>query len=252
MFGCFAIQLSLYFFEASLSTAAIVMAVILPAQQLARACLHFHYHCSVFVVPALNRLYEVALFFCTGLSPHQFTLHHVLGHHVLYFNPRRDPLGWQRADGAKMTFLEFLAKGTVNLYRFPFQLGPRYPRIFRRFKRWLAFVLGLLGVLVALDPARALIIWVIPMVVLLVDIIRLNWWHHVGLEASDHARASRNDLRRAYNIITFNSGYHTVHHIHPGKHWSLLAAEHQAIAHTIPDELNQGSTNAPDVLHFGR
>lgn len=234
------VQLGLYLSPWSTWTVAVIVLLVLPVQQVSRAILHFHHHRNVFRVAALNRIYEVLLFLCTGLSPQQFTLHHVLGHHVTYFDHVHDALRWKRPDGARMSVPEFLLTGTLGLYRVPFQNGPRYPRIFRRFKVWLVVCLALLAALIAYDPLRALVVYVGPMLILMVDIIRLNLWDHVGVEGQDHLTASRNTLSTFYNVVTFNSGYHTAHHIDPSMHWSRVPELHAKIAPQIPPELNEG------------
>ena len=58
-----------------------------------------------------------------------------------------------------------------------------------------------------------------------------------GLEADDHHHASRNILHPLYNFTSFNLGYHTAHHMHPGLHWTQLPEVHTQIAHRIPSGL---------------
>lgn len=242
------IQIALFFSPWPHWVVAICVLLLMPVQQLSRAILHYHYHRNMFRVWWLNRVFEVQNFLCSGLSPYQFTLHHVLGHHNEYFDPVTEPLRWKRPDGKIMGNLEFLVKGTINLYAVPVRIGPRYPRIYRRFKAGLVFCLALLALLTALNPARALIVYLGPMFIILVDIIRLNWWHHVGLESDDHLTASRNDVTRFYNWVTFNSGYHTAHHVKPTLHWSRLPALHAELADRIPAEMNQAEKSAPPFI----
>ncbi|HEV2852180.1 MAG TPA: fatty acid desaturase [Thermoanaerobaculia bacterium] len=37
--------------------------------------------------------------------------------------------------------------------------------------------------------------------------------------------------------MTFNSGYHTAHHVKPGLHWSRLPEFHRQLRDRIPAEL---------------
>jgi beta-carotene hydroxylase len=37
--------------------------------------------------------------------------------------------------------------------------------------------------------------------------------------------------------MTFNSGYHTAHHVNPGLHWSRLPEFHHQLRDRIPAEL---------------
>ena len=60
------------------------------------------------------------------------------------------------------------------------------------------------------------------------------------LDAHDHLTASRNRAGHLYNRLTFNSGYHTAHHLRPGLHWSQLPRFHQEIGDRIPAPLVDG------------
>src|SRR5262249_38972172 len=51
---------------------------------------------------------------------------------------------------------------------------------------------------------------------------------------------SRNFVGKFVNWWTYNNGYHTIHHVEPGLHWSLLPAEHdKRIAPHIHPNLDQ-------------
>jgi len=68
-----------------------------------------------------------------------------------------------------------------------------------------------------------------------------NYLQHVECDASSADNHSRNFVNPFFNWLTFDNGYHTVHHESPGLHWSLLARAHQARADRIAPELNQDS-----------
>lgn len=66
-----------------------------------------------------------------------------------------------------------------------------------------------------------------------------NYLQHV---ACDHASAhdhSRNFVSAWSNWLVFNAGYHTVHHEHPGTHWSLYPELHARRAGQIAPHLKQ-------------
>jgi fatty acid desaturase len=94
-----------------------------------------------------------------------------------------------------------------------------------------------LAVLLYLDPLKALIVFIGPMLLAVFNVARLGFEQHAGLEMDDHLHASRNIESRLYNLVTFNSGYHTAHHVKPGLHWSRLPEFHHQLRDQIPAEL---------------
>jgi beta-carotene hydroxylase len=68
-----------------------------------------------------------------------------------------------------------------------------------------------------------------------------NYLQHVECDASSPDNHSRNFVNRFFNWLTFDNGYHTVHHETPGLHWSLLHRAHQARVDRIAVHLNPDS-----------
>jgi fatty acid desaturase len=54
-----------------------------------------------------------------------------------------------------------------------------------------------------------------------------NYLQHVGCDPSSADAHSRNFTHRALNWLTFNGGYHTVHHEHAATHWSRYPELHR-------------------------
>jgi fatty acid desaturase len=106
---------------------------------------------------------------------------------------------------------------------------------------------------------QLLVCWVLPIALTLVNwraavwaiwiprgfslyaIIWLNYVQHVHCDPYDKWNHSRNFTSRWANWFLFNNGFHTVHHITPGMHWSLSADAHFEIEKNIHPELNQKS-----------
>lgn len=68
-----------------------------------------------------------------------------------------------------------------------------------------------------------------------------NYMQHVHTDPWSKHNHSRNITGRVFNFLVFNNGLHTVHHEHPGAHWSTLPALHAKIAGEIDPRLNQPS-----------
>src|SRR5207237_6434834 len=68
-----------------------------------------------------------------------------------------------------------------------------------------------------------------------------NYVQHVGCDHASKDDHSRNFVSRTMNWLVFDAGYHTVHHEHPGIHWSAYPALHAWRAARIAPHLNQSS-----------
>lgn len=232
-----AVQLGLFFGVRNLWITALCVVVFQPVQAVAIACNHYQHHINIFRPRWLNRIYELILFLQTGTPPYLITLHHNLGHHPHYLEPEQDTLRWQRPGGTPRSLAECLVKNFAGHLTWTIALGRRYPKVYRRLKIMTAISLAIVAALIALDPAKALIVFVGPMLLAVFNVARLGYDQHAGLDLSDHLGASRNIESRFYNLVTFNSGYHTAHHVRPGLHWSRLPEFHRQLRDRIPEPL---------------
>ncbi len=69
----------------------------------------------------------------------------------------------------------------------------------------------------------------------------MNYIQHVHCDPWSLHDHSRNFEGRLGNWLVFNNGLHTVHHEHPGAHWSRLPKLHAAVAGEIHPDLRQPS-----------
>lgn len=239
------VQLAIFVLVEPLWLAALCATLFLPVQAVAIACNHYQHHRPVFVRAVPNRLYELVLFLQTGTPPYLITLHHNLGHHKSYLEPERDSLGWRREDGRARGLAACLWRNTVGHLTWTVAIGRRFPRVYRRLQAWSAVGALLVAGLLWLDPARAAVVFLGPMTLMVVNVARLGYEQHAGLDTADHLTASRNIESRLYNLVTFNSGYHTAHHLKPWLHWSELPAYHAEIRDGIPAELRGEVVSGP-------
>lgn len=68
-----------------------------------------------------------------------------------------------------------------------------------------------------------------------------NYIQHVHCDPTSTDQHSRNFVSPTANWLTFDNGYHTVHHDRPSVHWSQYAALHRARAARIHPSLNRHS-----------
>lgn len=232
--GIFAVQLATFFLVDSLWVVAGVMLALLACSAVPGAINHNHHHTPTFMRAWMNRVYEVVLFLETGVLPYAWTLHHNLGHHKHYLDPSRDPAPWQHADGRLMSRLHYDVAGALRIYPEVFRIGRAYPELLRRFKVWSLVSLAVLGVFIALDPLKALVLFVLPVPFMYLGLLDNTYMQHSDLDMHDDFTASRNTTSRLYNLISGNLGYHSAHHLKPHVHWSELPRLHARLQAMIP------------------
>lgn len=233
--GVLAIQLATFFWVDSLWIVAGVMAGLLAFSAMPGSISHNHHHLPTFMQPLLNRCYEVVLFLETGVPPYAWTLHHNMGHHKEYLDQEKDPASWRLPDGSVMSRLRYDVVGALRIYPEIWRIGRAHPELFRRFKVWTSISLGVLGVLVALDPLKALLLFIAPLPIMYLGLLDSTYMQHSDLDTGSELTASRNTVSRLYNLISWNLGYHTAHHLKPHVHWSRLPELHAEIESSIPD-----------------
>ena len=80
-------------------------------------------------------------------------------------------------------------------------------------------------------------------------ITMINFVQHDGCEVDPSHRGvnfARNFTGSWFNFFTLNNGYHTIHHLKPGLHWSVLPAHH---ARTVKPHIAP-SLDVPDFTRF--
>jgi beta-carotene hydroxylase len=69
----------------------------------------------------------------------------------------------------------------------------------------------------------------------------VNYLQHIETDAYSEWNHSRNFVSWMLKALLFNNGYHTVHHLKPGVHWSELPRLHAQHAAQIHPALLQRS-----------
>jgi fatty acid desaturase len=233
----FAAQLGIFFLLADPARVLVAVVAVFPVQVNFAGMCHNHHHVNTFRHPLLNRAFEVMMFLQLGMLPYVYTLHHNIGHHRHYLDQTADSNRWRRADGTTMGAWEFASKLVVKIYPTAVRIGREHPRVYRKFRR-MALVCGaVVGVLVAIHPLNALLVFLVPLPAALLVQAQATYHQHAGLVADEPLRASRSAVGRIYNLRTLNLGYHAAHHLRPSLHWSQLPAFHAEIAARLPAEL---------------
>lgn len=195
---------------------------------------HNAVHCPVFHARWMNDLWQVALTLTYGHPVSSYVPGHNLSHHR-HTESARDVM---RTDKARFRYNLF------NLLFFVASISPailgaelsyarfarkRRPRWTRQLAVETAVMAVALGVLLALDWRKALLYVVLPWQYAAWGIVTMNLLQHDGCDAASPWNHSRNFVGRVVNWLTFNNGYHTVHHLKPTLHWSLAPEEHRRL-----------------------
>ena len=210
-------------------TQLVAMAVLAYTAWLSAVVAHNTVHCPVFRRRWMNSAFQVWVSLSYGFPISEYIPGHNLSHHR-FLQAREDVMRT-----SKVRFRWNL----LNLLAFPFAVTPAILRGNRRYaslkgsaswRRQLRLeavvVWGVKLGLLALDWRKALCFVLLPQLVGNLGIVGINFFWHDGCDPDHPVNHSRNFVGPLLNFLTLNNGYHGVHHLEPGLHWSLLPEAH--------------------------
>jgi fatty acid desaturase len=208
---------------------------------------HNAMHAPMFHARWLNRLWQVtlSLAFCYPVSA--FVPVHNLSHHMHLQTPK-DVLRTTevRHRSNLLNLLHHVVQAAVHIHL----LNAVYlARVRKQRRAWFAQVRGeILAVALAgtalavMSPWSFLAFVLLPALIGQSMIFGLGYLQHDGCDAASAHNHSRNFTGRLFNWLIFDNGYHTVHHVQAGLHWSLARAAHaERVAPHIAPALDQRS-----------
>lgn len=218
---------------------------------------HNTVHCPVFRSRALNRAFQIVLTLTYGHPVSAYVPGHNLSHHK-HTQSRRDVMRttkvryrWNLLNG--LLFASHVAKNIlpadIRYFRAMYRKNPPW---FRQMLLETAVFLGTMAALLLLDWQKFLVYVLIPHQYAAWGIVTMNFLQHDGCDEDSAYNHSRNFVGKLVNWWTYNNGYHTIHHMEAGLHWSLLPAEHaRRVAPFIHPALDQASLLAYLFRTFG-
>jgi fatty acid desaturase len=90
-------------------------------------------------------------------------------------------------------------------------------------------VFGTTLILILLNWRRWIWFALLPQFYAKYCILSLNLLQHDGCDITSKYNFARNFTGSILNYLCFNNGYHTVHHLYPGLHWSVLPQKHKEL-----------------------
>lgn len=216
---------------------------------------HNTVHTPVFTSRPLNSLFQVALSLTYGHPVSMYVPGHNLSHHK-YTQQAKDRM---RTDKLRFRW------NVLNQVLFSFVVGPpifrdnarfakamrkKNPKWYRQFLLELVVYIGFLVTLALIDPVKLwgfiplkfIVFVMIPHQYAAWGIMGINFVQHDGCDGSHPYNHSRNFVGKLVNWFTFNNGFHGMHHMRPGLHWSLYPEAHaKELAPHIHPALDQRS-----------
>jgi hypothetical protein len=168
-----------------------------------------------------------------GLSPFAYRPHHLVMHHAEENRPGdlSSTLGYRRDSFPAFLgyWLRFVLVGNVELALYLFR--HRRTRDLRRFVAGEAAHFALIAAALALAPAAACALMLLPYFLTRFFLMAGNWAQHAFVDVGaldDGVRNATILVNASHNRRCFNDGYHALHHRRPGLHWAEMAASFQA------------------------
>lgn len=203
------------------------------------ACItHNSLHSKTFSSPLFEEIYHYILSITFGHPVATFVPGHNIGHHR-YTQNAKDSMRTSKMR-YKWHFLNLLLFQTTVSWNV-FMTDMRYMLCQRVLinslftKACLQVVVLAIshGILLYTNATNFFLYVYVPHLFAQWGIVTMNMLQHDGCDMSDFAASknknyniARNFTGTFINMMTFNNGYHTIHHFYPTLHWSLLKKEH--------------------------
>jgi len=207
---------------------------------------HNHNHLGIWRSRTLNLVTSHVISFFYGHPAVAWVPTHNQVHHKLNNRPgdsSRSPKWFRRNHLAALLVYPVLtnAAQTRDIREFLRDLWREDRRAFWEAASQYLVFFGAMAVLLVVDWRKTLVYVVIPQQVAIYLIQCVNYLQHVDTDAFSEWNHSRNFVGFPLNALLFNNGYHTVHHLKPGVHWSQLPQLHAQHADKIDRSLLQRS-----------
>ncbi|KAI6760410.1 hypothetical protein HG530_009270 [Fusarium avenaceum] len=195
---------------------------------------HNAIHLPVFWGKNWNKFYQVCLSLQYGGAVSIFVPGHNLSHHK-YPQQAKDVMrttkvrySWNLLNGLLFFWHVVLSGNKDDKLYFAAQARLNRPIVKQRQLEEVA-VWGTTAVLILIDWRRWIWFALLPQFYAKYCILSLNFLQHDGCDMSSKYNFARNFTGKTLNYLCFNNGYHTVHHLHSGLHWSVLPEKHDEL-----------------------
>ncbi len=230
-----------------LPTTEPLLVVIACAMAYGAGCIqHDHAHLPMWRSPTCNLLTSCWIALIRGDGPWSWLPTHV-GNHHRYANHRGDwTLTWRTGEGMHLgNWVLYTLIGVVLYVGGALRYLAR--SLWRRPAHGLACLLQVVVVATFItvawfaDSERAWWLIVVPWLFGVIAMVATGYVQHHLTDADSPWRHSRDFTGRLNNLLHFNHGYHSVHHVDRALHWSEWPAAHALVADQRDSALDERS-----------
>lgn len=192
-----------------------------------------------------------------GHTPHTFYIHHMGMHHAEsnMWDDTSSTLTYERDNFGHFLqyWLRFLFVGILDLLAYNWRKGRK--KLFRLLILVEGGYILAVGTLFVLSPVATTIVFLVPVFLMRFFMMAGNWGQHALVcpdEPDNEYRKSVNLIHARHNRRCFNDGYHIVHHIHPGLHFTEMPAsfENNLATYVEQDAIVFSGLKGNQVLWF--
>jgi fatty acid desaturase len=193
----------------------------------------------------MNTMQNFFYSFAYGMTSFSWDVVHNRTHHRFHNEPHRD-ITSTHSVGDQITCKSILLYPLKNIIPFiHFQIKYFLNKSVTDKKYYYAleliFLFTLYGLLLWINVTKAIYVVFIPQLLAIFSLSTFNYVQHVQTDHRHIFLCTRNFTGPLLNYFLFNAGFHAVHHLEPGLHWSLLTKAHIKFQKKIKDELVEKS-----------
>ena len=165
-----------------------------------------------------------------GHAPEGYFSHHMGMHHIENNMPddTSSTMGYQRDSlrGFLAYFFKFIFVGVINTIRYLFDRKRK--KLYQRFTAGEYIYIAFCIAMCFINLKATLVIFIIPLLFARLVMMLGNWTQHSFIDAKDPENlytSSINCINTIYNKTCWNDGYHIIHHLRPGMHYTEMPEE---------------------------
>ena len=209
--------------------------------------IHNVIHVPVFRYNWMNRVFQLYMSALHGHPVSGFVPGHNLSHHKHMQTPKdvtrttRVRYRWNLLNQL-LFFFNMMFEVMASEQRFVKKMWRAKPSWSKQYTLEVIVVFGIKIALLIVDWRLALALLLFPNFYATWGIFGANFWQHDGCDHEHEFNHSRSFTGGVFNWLTFNNGYHGIHHMYPGVHWSLYPQYHaEKLAPFNHPNLNQNN-----------